>query len=1195
MRLRRWKPTLPLNGELSTTLHMVPFTLENGVLRTNRTYNYETDERNMTITVRATDDHGAYIDQNFSILLTNQLEDEDEDGAEDYTGTERTAISELSVAQSLSIAENEPAGTIVGRIEAVDADGDRFHNYEIKFRPKADAFHPSLIEGITAWFDATDDTTLQTFEGTNKLKRWTNKVDREVILAPREESNAPTSNGSLNGLNAIGFDSLDQIPKQLFASKKVANWNPLGENGAASGKLYDGSLYMIYRADKNAKSNFPFNFGWRNHFPWESQSIFWWFSDQRRETFLANHGDELMVGFEVSVTTGNQVFYRNGNPVLTGPRTAPTNIEGAFFFPSNYGIDQIPEWTVGEIVVVRGVVQRDDHQRIEGYLAHKWGLADQLPTTHAYARSFATFGNADDFFHIDENGTIRTQARLDHEYDRNFTLTVRARDDFFAYSSERNFTVVITDMEEADLDGDGIEDVLDDDWDGDAVPNNEEYNLISHDPWNPAAPHYLGRTLSIAENEPAGTIVGTLAKETGPVLSFSLFGDETEQDNSEFSLNADGTLRAQISYDYEVVTQRIIKVKISDAQEREWVQDFDIFITDVVEDLDGDNIQDPYDDDIDGDGVSNLDEERYRTNPRDAQSVNLPPSAIISSSELSLLENQPAGTVVTHFTAEDAQGSDTVEFSMLPLYPEWIEPTVWLDANDPETLERASDGSVGRWRNRVPGGRDFVQADAQAQPSIGSAHLNHYPMLEFDGSDYLHSEGDLHLGANFSIFMVAGIRQTNESDALLSYTSGCEGPDFHFISNGTNEFYGRFSNDGMGRSRNFFQEPENGPALYELIFDHDSKIMRVLVNGLNAGITDYENPPGEHHILRLFANKHVDGFIGGTLGEVLVYPKALGGNARKNVEACLGNKWGLEVSEPVPPYGFAMRADGTLITTKSFDYETDQNHTITVRAMDDGNLTLDREFTVYLQNVVEDADGDGTEDFYDEDIDGDGYTNEQEIEEGTNPRDRYSYSNKPILRTRMGVLNEDGSIDLSGGVIEDGQGEITDFGFVISSGISLDQTKSTVYWVRGVGEPEGFKLTVTESPFEQVMYFRAWAKNVAGYGIGPVKKVVIPEAPKPWWGTVEEMAGGWKTSDWFGTFRYYEQGWLYHARLGWLYSSPAKENSVWLWKEDKGWLWTKGNIWPYLWWHRTGNWLYLVPGKEGEPVRLFDYSTQSYQ
>jgi len=1505
------------------------FTLENGVLRTNRTYNYETDERNMTITVRATDDHGAYIDQNFSILLTNQLEDEDEDGVEDYTGTERTVMSELSVAQSLSIAENEPAGTIVGRVEAVDADGDRFHNYDIKFRPKADAFHPSLIEGITAWFDATDDTTLQNFEGTNKLKRWTNKVDREVMLAPREESNAPTSNGSLNGLNAIGFDSLYQIPKQLFASKQGANWNPMGENGAASGKLYDGSLYMVYRSDKSANSNFPFNFGWGDHFPYGNKWIYWDFSDRRRDTFLAENGDELMVGFEFSVTRGNQVFYKNGEPLLTGPRTAPSNIGGSFFFPHGHGGTQIPEWTVGEMVVIRGVVQRDDHQRIEGYLAHKWGLADQLPSTHAYSPGGATFGNADDFFRIDENGTIRTKAPLDHEFDRNFTLTVRARDDFFAYSSERNFTVLITDVEEADLDGDGIEDVLDEDWDGDGISNEIEWKNNS-DPMDLSSSNrmhtdILASALSFRENTAIGsnvitfsvddpdvdqshtyrllgngkigwrtfplksdhdsgiksnriytcavningedqvvngvTFVGEPGKsgigweitqgfdnlnvgkrsnvdgDIGKMLSqgfrwagrnqkfkltgltagktyvFSLYSQAwnvghrnvtisnsaldgsisvnqnayfqmenngilvectyvanssnceinivcENSDNTwhlyafsnhealPFDLNENGTLSLSKVFDYETDSHSYpVEIIATDDYNLSLQKEFTLSLANEIEDLDGDEIENHLDDDIDGDRVSNLDEERYRTNPRDSQSVNLPPSAIISSSELSLLENQPAGAVVTQFSAEDAQGSDTVKLSMLPLYPDWIEPTVWLDANDPGTLERASDGSVARWRNRVPGGRDFVQADAQAQPSIGSVHLNHYPVLEFDGSDYLHSEGDLRLGANFSIFMVAGIRQANQSDALLSYTSGCEGPDFHFIANGTNEFYGRFSNVGMGRSRNFFQEPENGPALYELIFDHDSKIMRVLVNGLNAGITDYENPPGEHHILRLFANKHVDGFIGGTLGEVLVYPKAIGGNARKNVEVYLGNKWGLEMSEPVPPYGFAMRADGTLITTKSFDYETDQNHTITVRAMDDGNLTLDLEFTVYLQNVVEDADGDGTEDhydpdddndgiedtldpdddndhasdlaerylgtnernassrpnfvengfdlnrsefpenlpvgesvgkfysfgqlgnislryflvegdgardnqkfsidsngslrpkqsfdyervepefsvrvraddqagfylerrftitlsnvfedidgdgtedFYDDDIDGDGFSNEIELGEGTNPRDPFSVSLQPILKTISGYWDRNGSINLRGRVEANGDGKVTDFGFVLSSKSVMSRSAGKDIWIRGEGNASNFTLKVDENPFDGDLYFRAWAKNVAGYGVGSVKKVVFEMEPSGWWGQTEEFDGGWMKSSWFGTFRNYEDGWLYHARLGWLYSKEAPEQSVWLWQESRGWLWTQAEIWPYLWSNRSSDWIYFFPSKAGEPVYLFDQAT----
>jgi hypothetical protein len=292
---------------------------------------------------------------------------------------------------------------------------------------------------------------------------------------------------------------------------------------------------------------------------------------------------------------------------------------------------------------------------------------------------------------------------------------------------------------------------------------------------------------------------------------------------------------------------------------------------------------------------------------------------------------------------------------------------------------------------------------------------------------------------------------------------------------------------------------------------------------------------------------------------------------------------------------FTMDENGTLYSAVSFDYERNQTFNIRVRVTDLGGLISRKNFTVSVINVVEDFDGDGTEDAYDEDRVGDGFTNEDEVKQGTDPNDPYSLTNKPILKTREAVLNEDGSIGLSGRVFADGNGKITDFGFVLSSAISLDRKKSNVLWIRGVGEPEDFTLKLTQSPYQPFLYIRAWAKNIAGYGIGPVRKVRIPEAPKLWWGDVEERAGAWKTSDWFGNFISYEKGWLYHVRLGWLYSSPASESSVWLWKENFGWVWTKQGVWPYLWSDQTGAWLYLYPGKVGESAKFYDYSIMDYR
>jgi hypothetical protein len=228
---------------------------------------------------------------------------------------------------------------------------------------------------LTAWFDASDDRTVQKVEGTDKLKEWRNKVDHEVHLSPylgRE----PDANGSINGLSAVEFTAVNQTSKKLWGYRKGANWNPMGENGAPSGKLTDGSLYMTFRSNKSTMSGFPFNFGWGDHFPWNNNQIFWVFSDIRRSTNLSSNGEELMLCFEFSVSKGIQKLYKNGTVIMSGPRTTETNIGGAFFFPSDYGSQNIPEWTVGEILVVRGVMQHEEHLRIEGYLAHKWGTGE---------------------------------------------------------------------------------------------------------------------------------------------------------------------------------------------------------------------------------------------------------------------------------------------------------------------------------------------------------------------------------------------------------------------------------------------------------------------------------------------------------------------------------------------------------------------------------------------------------------------------------------------------------------------------------------------------------------------------------------------------------------------------------------------------------------------------------------------------
>ena len=152
----------------------------------------------------------------------------------------------------------------------------------------------------------------------------------------------------------------------------------------------------------------------------------------------------------------------------------------------------------------------------------------------------------------------------------------------------------------------------------------------------------------------------------------------------------------------------------------------------MVEDLDGDGIEDHNDTDIDGDGLTNAEELAYNSDPWDASSSNRPPSDI-NASNLTIAENSAIGTEIGEFNATDPDGETNITFSLVPSLPSDLNLSLWLDASDASTVTH-SDGSVSQWADKSGNGNHAVQDTEARKPSFGSINLDGKDVINFDGT-----------------------------------------------------------------------------------------------------------------------------------------------------------------------------------------------------------------------------------------------------------------------------------------------------------------------------------------------------------------------------------------------------------------------------------------------------------------------------
>jgi hypothetical protein len=202
----------------------------------------------------------------------------------------------------------------------------------------------------------------------------------------------------------------------------------------------------------------------------------------------------------------------------------------------------------------------------------------------------------------------------------------------------------------------------------------QTYPRLAWENTPPTLPYDLNNTtpLQVLENQPVGTVVGHFTAkhlDVPSILEFSLVGhgganQHIEYHNDFFSMDKNGTLRTAVILDYETNSTLTINARVNPNNHgNQTMKIFTVQVVNVVEDFDGDGIEDAYDQDNDNDGFSNAEEIAYGSNPWDAKSIANASPTDLTLSNHAIQENQPAGTIVGQLIGSDPDAKSTLDYS----------------------------------------------------------------------------------------------------------------------------------------------------------------------------------------------------------------------------------------------------------------------------------------------------------------------------------------------------------------------------------------------------------------------------------------------------------------------------------------------------------------------------------------------------
>ncbi|MBT8044556.1 MAG: PASTA domain-containing protein, partial [Verrucomicrobiae bacterium] len=235
-----------------------------------------------------------------------------------------------------------------------------------------------LLISTAAWYDAADEGSITDSEGAVSL--WNDKSGNGNHATQSTSTKRPvTGTRMINGLNVLDFQYDDtssqqqslSIPSMDLIGKEVWSVILLDDQ---TGLLEPTSNQLIMGGGSNVQVGISPSTGqmrfWKGANPYTADSRSTGSIAANTPTLAAWLGHTTTKKFSI-----NGVLEDTGDSYNAGGTMPATSI-GRGQYKSMDG-------TIGEIVIT-GTLSASDRETTEGYLAHKWGLVDDLPVAHPY-------------------------------------------------------------------------------------------------------------------------------------------------------------------------------------------------------------------------------------------------------------------------------------------------------------------------------------------------------------------------------------------------------------------------------------------------------------------------------------------------------------------------------------------------------------------------------------------------------------------------------------------------------------------------------------------------------------------------------------------------------------------------------------------------------------------------------------------